>query len=140
MRNCFKAILSIALLARMKLSMPSESRIGAQSIDFGPTRRAAHSRRYRFFLFDSTNVTLLAAEAWRNSRGRANERDLPQSQQDVHETMLDPGKCNHPLAALGVVAQTPCDVAANLNLHSGLAKVDIAAVAQFKAHHVLHDP
>ena len=78
MCNCFKAILSIALLARMKLSMPSESRIGAQSI--GPTRRAAHSRRYRFFLFDSTNVTLLAAEAWRNSRGRANERDLPQSQ------------------------------------------------------------
>jgi len=59
---------------------------------------------------------------------------------DVHETMLDPGKCNHPLAALGVVAQTPCDVAANLNLHSGLAEIDIAAVAQFKAHHVLHDP
>ena len=59
---------------------------------------------------------------------------------DVHEKMLDPGKCDHPLAALGVVAQTPCDVAANLNLHSGLAEVDIAAVAQFKAHHVLHDP
>ena len=52
---------------------------------------------------------------------------------DVHETMLDPGKCDHPLAALGVVAQTPCDVAANLNLHSGLAEVDIAAVAQFNA-------
>src|SRR5262249_1033555 len=28
------------------------------------------------------------------------------------------------LAALEVVAQTPCDVAANLNLHSGLAEVD----------------
>ncbi len=26
-------------------------------------------------------------------------------------------------------AQTPCDVIANLNLHSGLAEVDIAAVA-----------
>src|SRR5215469_8762518 len=24
---------------------------------------------------------------------------------DVHETMLDPGKCDHPLAALGVVAR-----------------------------------
>src|SRR6516162_9538635 len=52
---------------------------------------------------------------------------------DVHETMLDPGKCDHPLAALEVVAQTPCYVAANLNLHSGLAEVDIAAVAQFNA-------
>jgi hypothetical protein len=41
---------------------------------------------------------------------------------------------------VGVVAQTPCDVAANLNLHSGLAEVDIAVVAQLKAHHVLHDP
>ena len=39
---------------------------------------------------------------------------------------------------MGVVAQTPCDVAANLNLHSGLAEVDIAVVAQLKAHHVLH--
>jgi hypothetical protein len=38
------------------------------------------------------------------------------------------------------VAQTPCDVIANLNLHTGLAEVDIAAVMQFKAHHVLHDP
>jgi hypothetical protein len=58
----------------------------------------------------------------------------------VHETMLDPAKSDHPLAAVGVVAQTPCDVVANLNLHRGLAEVDIAAVAQFKAHHVLHDP
>jgi hypothetical protein len=56
---------------------------------------------------------------------------------DVHETMLDPAKSDHPLAALGVVAQTPCDVAANLNLHSRLAEINIAAVAQFKAHHVL---
>jgi hypothetical protein len=31
-------------------------------------------------------------------------------------------------------------VAANLNLHGGLAEVDIAAVVQFKAHHVLHNP
>jgi hypothetical protein len=27
-----------------------------------------------------------------------------------------------------------------LNLHRGLAEVEIAAVAQFKAHHILHDP
>ena len=59
---------------------------------------------------------------------------------DVHETMLDPGKSDHPLAAVGVVAQTPCDVAANLDLHTGLAGVDIAVAAQLKAHHVLHDP
>ena len=58
---------------------------------------------------------------------------------DVHETMLDPCKSDHPLAAVGVVAQTPCDVAANLDLHSGLAEVDVAAVTQFKAHSVLHD-
>ena len=32
---------------------------------------------------------------------------------DVHETMLDPGESDHPLAAVGVVAQTPRDVAAN---------------------------
>jgi hypothetical protein len=31
-------------------------------------------------------------------------------------------------------------VVANFNLHCGLAEVDVAAVAQFKAHHVLHDP
>jgi hypothetical protein len=31
-------------------------------------------------------------------------------------------------------------VVANLNLHRRLAEVEIAAVAQFKAHHVLHDP
>ena len=56
---------------------------------------------------------------------------------DVHETMLDPAKSDHPLVAVGAVAQTPCDVAANLNLHSRLAEINIAAVAQFKAHHVL---
>ena len=59
---------------------------------------------------------------------------------DVRETMLDPAKSDHPLPTVGVVAQTPCDVAANLNLHSGLAEVDVAAEMQFKAHHVLHDP
>ena len=59
---------------------------------------------------------------------------------DVRETMLDPAKGDHPLATVGEVAQTPCDVAANLNLHRGLAEVDIAVVAQLKAHHVLHDP
>jgi hypothetical protein len=59
---------------------------------------------------------------------------------DVRETMLDPAKSDHPLATVGVVAQTPCDVAANLNLHSRLAEIDIAAVAQFKAHHVLQNP
>jgi hypothetical protein len=59
---------------------------------------------------------------------------------DVRETMLDPTKSDHPLPTVGVVAQTACDVAANLNLHGGLAEVDIAVVAQFKSHHVLHDP
>ena len=59
---------------------------------------------------------------------------------DIRETMLDPGKGDHPLAAVGVVAQTPRDVAANFYLHPGLAEVDIAAIAQFKAHHVVHDP
>src|SRR5262245_47333441 len=59
---------------------------------------------------------------------------------DVHETMFDPGKRDHPLVATGVVAQTPCDVIANLNLDSGLAEVDIAAVMQFKAHHVPLQP
>jgi hypothetical protein len=37
---------------------------------------------------------------------------------DVHETILDPGKSDHPFAAVGVVAQTPCNVAANLCLHT----------------------
>ena len=58
---------------------------------------------------------------------------------DVHETILDPGKSDHPFAAVGVVAQTPCNVAANLCLHTVLAEVDIAMAAQLKAHHVLHD-
>jgi hypothetical protein len=58
---------------------------------------------------------------------------------DVRETMLDPTKSDHPLPTVGVVAQTPCDVAANLNVHSGLAQVDIAVVAQLKAHYVLHE-
>jgi hypothetical protein len=31
-------------------------------------------------------------------------------------------------------------VVANLNLHCRLAEVDVAAVMQFKAHRVLHDP
>src|SRR5262245_50746074 len=59
---------------------------------------------------------------------------------DVHETMFDPGKSDHPLVAAGVVAQTACDVIANLNLDTGLAQVEIAAVIQFKTHHVLHGP
>ena len=41
---------------------------------------------------------------------------------DVHETMLDPGKCDHPLAALGVVAQTRCDVDEARPLASGRGK------------------
>jgi hypothetical protein len=52
----------------------------------------------------------------------------------VREAMLDPGKSDDPFAAMGVVAQTPCDVVANVHLHCGLAEVDIAAVMQFKAH------
>ena len=59
---------------------------------------------------------------------------------DVYETILDPGKSDHPLAAGGVVPQTPCDVAANLYLQTRLAEIDIAVAAQLKAHHVLHDP
>ena len=59
---------------------------------------------------------------------------------DVRETMLNPAESDHPLATVGVVAQTPCDVAANLCLHTGLTKVDIAVAVQLKAHHVLHDP
>src|SRR6478609_7519228 len=59
---------------------------------------------------------------------------------DIHEAMLDPGESNHPLAALGVVAQTPRDVAANFYLHTRLAEVDVAVTAQLKAHRVLHNP
>jgi hypothetical protein len=54
--------------------------------------------------------------------------------------MLDPGKSDNPLATVGVVAQTPCDMASNLHLHTGLVEVDIAVAVQLKAHHVLHDP
>ena len=42
---------------------------------------------------------------------------------DIHETMLDPGESDHPLAAVGVVAQTPRDVAANIYLHTRSAEV-----------------
>jgi hypothetical protein len=59
---------------------------------------------------------------------------------DVHEAILDPGKSDHPLAAGGVVAQPPCNVAANLYLHTGLVEFDIAVAAKLKVHHVLHDP
>ena len=59
---------------------------------------------------------------------------------DIHETMLDPGESDHPLAAVGVVAQTPRDVAANFYLHTRLAEVDVAVTAQLKAHRVLHNP
>jgi hypothetical protein len=41
---------------------------------------------------------------------------------------------------MGEVAQAPCDVVADLHLHSGLAEIDVAAVLQFKVHDVLHDP
>ena len=54
--------------------------------------------------------------------------------------MLDPGESDHPLTAVGVVPQTPCDVAANLYLQTRLAEVDVAVTAQLKAHRVLHDP
>ena len=59
---------------------------------------------------------------------------------DIHETMLDPGESDRPLAAVGVVAQTPRDVAANFYLHTRLAEVDVAVTAQLKAHRVLHNP
>ena len=59
---------------------------------------------------------------------------------DVHETMFDPGERDYPLVATGAVAQTPRDVIANLNLDTGLAEIDIAAVMQFEAHHVRHGP
>src|SRR4051795_5042117 len=54
--------------------------------------------------------------------------------------MLDPSESDHSLAAVGVIAQTPCDVAANLCLHTRLAEVDVAVTAQLKAHRVLHNP
>jgi hypothetical protein len=53
---------------------------------------------------------------------------------DVRETMLNPSKSDHPLVAVGIVAQAPCNVIANLDLPIRLAKVDIAAVMQFKPH------
>jgi hypothetical protein len=43
-------------------------------------------------------------------------------------------------AAVGVVAQTPRNVAANFYLHTRLAEVDVAVTAQLKAHRVLHNP
>ena len=54
--------------------------------------------------------------------------------------MLDPGESDHPLAAVGIVAQAPRDVAANFYLHTWLAEVDVAVTAQLKAHRVLHNP
>ena len=45
-----------------------------------------------------------------------------------------------PSPSCGKSRRTPENVAADLNLHSGLAKIDIAAILQFKAHHVLHNP
>ena len=51
---------------------------------------------------------------------------------DIHEAMLDPGESNHPLAALGVVAQTPRD--------TRLAEVDVAVTAKLKARRVVHNP
>ena len=54
--------------------------------------------------------------------------------------MLDPSESDYPLAAVGVVAQTPRDVAANFYLHTRLAEVDVAVTAQLKAHRGLHNP
>jgi hypothetical protein len=59
---------------------------------------------------------------------------------DIHETMLDSGESDHPLAALGVVAQTPRDVAADFHLRTRLPEVDIPVAVELKVHHVLHDP
>ena len=50
---------------------------------------------------------------------------------------LNPGESNHPLAALGIVAQTPRDVAADFYLHTRLAEVDVAVAVELKVHHVL---
>jgi hypothetical protein len=57
----------------------------------------------------------------------------------VRETMFDPAESDHSFAAMGEVAKTPCDVVANLNLHCGLAEVEIAAILQFKTHRALHE-
>ena len=35
---------------------------------------------------------------------------------DIHEAMLDPGKRDYPLAPVGVVAHTACDVVAKSQL------------------------
>src|SRR3954447_10349727 len=51
-----------------------------------------------------------------------------------------PARVITPLAAVGVVAQTSRDVAANFYLHTRLAEVDVAVKAQLKAHRVLHNP
>jgi hypothetical protein len=59
---------------------------------------------------------------------------------DIHKAMLDSGEGDHPLAALGVVAQTSRDVAADFYLHTRLADVDVAVAVELKVHHVLHDP
>ena len=58
---------------------------------------------------------------------------------DIYETMLDPGESDHPLAAVGVVAQTPRDVTTDFYLYTGWL-VDVAVTAQLKAHRVLHNP
>jgi hypothetical protein len=59
---------------------------------------------------------------------------------DIHEAMLDPGEGDHPLAAVGVVAQTSRDVAADFYLHTRSADVDVVVAVESKVHHVLHDP
>ena len=53
---------------------------------------------------------------------------------DVHEAMLHPVKRDYPLTPIRVVAQTPCDMVAYLNLRSGLAEINVPTVVQFKAH------
>jgi hypothetical protein len=53
---------------------------------------------------------------------------------DVHEAMLHSVKRDDPLTPIRVVAQTPCDMVAYLNLRSGLAEINVPTVVQFKAH------
>ena len=70
----------------------------------------------------------------------------PVVQRRTREALANSGACSlvgesdHPLAAVGVIAQTPRDVAANFYLHTRLAEVDVAVTAQLKAHRVLHNP
>src|SRR6476619_8008673 len=59
---------------------------------------------------------------------------------DIHEALLDPGESNHALAALGIVAQTARDVAADFYLPTRLAEVDVAVAVELKVHQVIPIP